>query len=631
LSWPTAASVILLSVIFPDPCLAEEANHQENVREITIESLRKAGWKKPIIASWLEVNQKRLDITQEMAPELVSEELRLLKDLAPPLIQQFIKEFPEAAGLLIISNDPASLVETIRRNSGEIQPWLINSFLLTVDGQSIAQWTEAVARHGPQVAFLQQYYPALPWRPLFALETQMLNPKAKELYGKWLDEILAVEILKRSADVVTSRVMFALSSSEEVINRLESNQGGFRDKFIHGPEGNQGIWPRLREAAIKIQRDQPDGTDILQYCYLDPLLLDFFHRPDSKELFEIAGYDAAEILCGENKVNAALEPLIVSMWKAGHLDLPRHIVQFHNNGHFLGLLDSLKKRENWGLLNDACRRLQEKGDGWSKEASYLAKFNEKVLRQELHSKEPSIIPGAAMFSLCQKWHDGRRIGAADLAFAALDAVDIVLIPVGIATGGSSVAMTAPLKAAGKKAVGEIAENMAESVIKKHGRKALQQTLRTGSRESAEKLAKESIGVLGKQNPRGPIFEAFSKLPAEIQKATAKGLQIDITGPVKSGFAISKKMQVGGDPFRKVLHLEPRLFMRPDGRVFINLLNVAAAPRSPVTLCLARNTTEFAAIEALPMEQIAEAAYSWEEQVSAWWVGHATGQFKTPKE
>lgn len=631
MSWRTAASVLLLSIIVPDPCRAEEANHQEIAREIAIDSLRKAGWKKTTIASWLKVNQRRLDITQEMAPELVSVELRLLRELSPPLIQQFIKEFPEAAGLLIMSNDPVSLVETIRRNSRGNQPWLINSFLLTVDGQSIAQWTEAVARHGSQIAFLQKCYPALPWRPLFALQTQIINPKAKEIYGKWLDEILTVEILKRSSDVVTSRVMFALSSSPEAIKRLESNQGGFRDKFIHGPEGNQGIWPRLRAAAMEIERDQPDGTDILQYCYFDPLLLDFFQRPDSKELFEIAGYDAAEILCGENKVNATLEPLIVSMWKKGCLDLPRDIAKYGENGHFLSLLNTLDKREHWKLLNAACQRLRTKGNAWHKEAKELSELNVKALERELHPKELSIIPGAAMFSLCQKWHDGRQIGAADLAFAALDAVDIVMIPVGIATGGSSVAMTAPLKAAGKKAIGDAAKNMAESAIKKHGRKALQQTLRTGSRESAEKLAKRSLGSLGKQNPGGYVFEAFGKLPSQIQNATAKGLQIDITGPVKSGFAISKKMQVHGDPFRKVLHLEPRLFMRPDGRVFINLLNIAAAPRSPVTRCLARNTTEYAAIEALPMEQVAEAAYSWKEQVSAWWMGHTTNQFIAPKE
>jgi len=172
----------------------------------------------------------------------------------------------------------------------------------------------------------------------------------------------------------------------------------------------------------------------------------------------------------------------------------------------------------------------------------------------------------------------------------------------------------------------------KQVLKQAKKLAIQQTLRTSARESVEKLTKRTLTILTKPEStewtQALAQEAFKRLPDNVRKTMVKIGIVDITEPVKAGFQLSRNMGLGRDPFKKLTKLEPRVFMRLDGRVFINFTNVITNP-SPAASFLTR-TTENGVIQSPPVEKgiIKAAGYvrGWKEDVSAWWIGHVTGQF-----
>jgi hypothetical protein len=253
--------------------------------------------------------------------------------------------------------------------------------------------------------------------------------------------------------------------------------------------------------------------------------------------------------------------------------------------------------------------LREKGAEWPQDAKYLSGLPIDTLSKEMNPKEPSIIPGAGLANLVGKALDGRRVGPKDWMGAGIDVVDFVMIGAIVLSDGTAT----PLVSA--------------------GRKALQQTLKTGARESREKLAGRALRQLGTESANVEWTQALGKkamesLPNQIRQAIIEGGMVDITRPVKTGFELSRSLGLGREPFKKITGMEARVFMRQDGRVFINFTNVLIQPKPAVSFLT--RTLENKAFQAMPVEQGSRGTLSalqqWQEDVSAWWSGHATGQF-----
>ncbi len=119
------------------------------------------------------------------------------------------------------------------------------------------------------------------------------------------------------------------------------------------------------------------------------------------------------------------------------------------------------------------------------------------------------------------------------------------------------------------------------------------------------------------------------LPDKVRKTMIEIGCVEITAPVKTGFQLSRNLGLGRDPFKKLTGLEPRVFMRQDGRVFINFTHVITQP-SPAAGFLTR-TLENGILQTPPVEDGADKSaalfHQWKEDASAWWSGHATGQFE----
>jgi len=622
----TSAAQVTLLPLAGQASEATVVSQQKALHDRALNLLMDEGaWSKDACRAWWLVNERRLQATDEVAPELVEKELRLLSQMQPKAkVLRLLEEYPETAGILLLAFRKDALASAILGAPKSDQEMLVASYLFCTTGTEVDDWTKAVTRHPGPISLFQKSCAALPYHGLFSYlaASSPLQPDSREIYGKWLDEVLAYSIIKASDERLHSRLSFAATCGPEVRRRLQGDPE-FRQNFL------ESIWPRFRDSMIDLtQSEEKDSQDVFMYCGGEPLIWDFFKRPDSKILFCKAGMDAVLLLEGPDSLRAELQKSATAMWMKGNLDLPVIMLEYQGNAHFLDIAMRLQAEKDWSMLNAVCLRLNQKGQQWPGEVAYLAGLRMPALQKEIQTKEPSIIPGAALVSLGARFVDGRRVGVNEWLGAGLDTVDLVTTYVAVAavpvTGGGSI---------GVLAAKEAAKEAAKKTAKKATEYAIQQTLRATAKEGVEKLTGRAIKDLTKKQStewtQDLALEALKILPDRVRKTMIQTGLVEITAPVKTGFQLSRNLGLGREPFKKLTGLEARVFMRQDGRAFINFTNVIMKP-SPAAAFLTR-TLENGVLQSPPIEEgaskTAALSHQWKEDVSAWWTGHATGQFE----
>ena len=541
----------------------------------------------------------RFRATHDVAPPLVETELRLLVNLHPKeKVLSLLEHHPEVSGLLLLAPNPAGVADAIMQASDGDQETLIASYWHCTDGVSVRLWTEAVRRHRPLVVFFQRKCAALPYQGTFAYQENMRVPEARDIYAKWLDDVLAPAVLAQNDETLGSRLLFVTTSGTSLRRRLEGD-AAFRKGFLAE------TWPRFREAMVHLSQNNAVKEDVFYLCGGEPLVWEFFQRDDSAKLFKQVGMEAVTMLCGDKALHPDVREAVAAMWAKQILDLPQAIQQYQEDSHFRQLVRLLKAEDDWKLLYAVSKKLGEAGVSWPQQAADLSSRDINELRDKIDPVEPSIIPGAALVSLAGRFLDGRRVGFQEVFAAGMDVVDLASV---VATGGGAL------------------------VAKNTARLALRQTLKSGARESLEKLAGRTVKELAKDAPgaewpQALAQKAMAMLPKKIQSTLAKGGLVEISSPVKAGFDLSRRMGMGREPFKKLSGLEARVFMRKDGRVFINFTSALTKP-SPAASFLTR-TVENDALDSAPAREAAQAAgdavRQWKEDISAWWSGLATEQ------
>ena len=574
-----------------------------DLRESVIQRLCAARvWSPAVAEAYWTVNQVRLEATATTDPKLVDAEIDRLSALPSlPKLQRLLEDEPEASGLALLAIDKGKLAAAIADAPKGDQGVLVASYLFCTNPHEVDQWSEAVTRHAPIIVTFQRRCAALPYQGLFSYLTTMRVPEARRIYGEWLDNVLAPEVLNASDDALSSRLDFVASAGGEVRKKLEAD-ASFRQDFPIK------IWPQLRESILRVAGEQAHGKDIFYLCGSESTIWDFFRRDDAPVLFHNAGMDAVTLFSDHAVSDPGIRKTMAALWSKGILDLPRRLAAHQDNTHFQALVGRLGEND-WGLLNAACLSLDRTGNDFPREVSYLDSLSVSALRKELHPQEPSMLPGASLVSLVDKFIDGRRVNASDWIGAGMDTADLVCL---VTTLGGSEIGTEAARAATKK--------------------ALQQTLRTEAEESMKKLAGRTVRQLGsdvseEEWTQAMARQALLRLPEDTSVALVKHGVVDITTPVKAAFEISRRLGLNREYFKLLTGLEARVFMRADGRVFINLTNAALAP-SPAARYLTHQIEEEAkdlAAGPAVRQQIEE----WQQNVSAWWSGLATGQIYVP--
>ena len=557
------------------------------------------GWTQEAANAYWEVNKHRLTVTNPLAPDLVEKETKLLWEIHPaPKVVSLLENHPEASGLLLLAFKKEPLAEAIMDAPVGDQTMLVASYLFCTTPTEVDKWTDAVKRHSKIVSLLQKKCAALPYQGILAYLDTIKLPEAREIYGKWLDEVMAPDVISASDETLSSRLNFVENSGMDLRKKLDDP--GFRQNFL------EKIWPRFRESMVQLSQMNAEKSDVYYLCGSEPQIWEFFKREDSQKLFVNAGMDAVTMLMGVGALHPDVQAVVAALWAGGVLELPHWIHHYDDDKNFRKLVNALGDKVNWGLLNAVILRLGQKGDQWPQDAKYLSGLELPALKVELHPQEPGVIPGAVLVNLVRKALDGRRIDGGDWIAVGFDAMDIVTIGVILMSDGAA----APLLAQ---------------------EKALQQTLKTTVTKSVKKLAKNAGRAPKPEWPQVLEKKAMEQLPKACTSAIKRFGIVDITKPVMAGFNISKRLGFDRESFKKLTGLEARVFMRKDGLVFINFTNVLKGSR-PAAYFLTR-TLENKAVQAVPVEKVIQGAKEvlpqWKEDVSAWWSGHATGQFNKP--
>ena len=592
---------------FPETAVTKDENSPSLQSRVTRSLTSDGQWTQKAADAYWGVNERRLKATESVASDFLEKETKSLREVRPEgKVLSLLENHPETSGLVLLAGDRKALAAAIMDASEADQGMLVASYVFCTGTSEVDDWTAAVKRHPAIISLLQRKCAALPFQGLFSYLTTMKLPDARRIYGEWLDEVMAPAVIGMSDETLSSRLNFAGSSSMVLRGLLDGNPD-FRKVFLTE------IWPRFRDCIVHMSQTQGKGADVFYLCGSEPLIWDFFRREDSKVLFENAGMDAVTMLTGDKAITLEVKEVAAALLAAGVLDLPRSIQHYEDDANFRVLVKALGDKNNWGLLNAVVLRLAKNGTEWPQEAKVLAALPVATLRKELNPKEPSMIPGASLVNLVSKALDGRPIRGQDWLGAGFDVVDLVMISVVVLSDGTAT----PLLTA--------------------ERKILQQTLKTGAKEGAERLAGRTLEQLVVNNTKVEWTQMLGKkamesLPSTIREIIAKGGVVDITRPVKAGFELSRRLGMGREPFKKITGMEARVFMRQDGRVFINFTNVLINPLvkpNPAVSFLTR-TLENSAAQSEPAGHAVRGATNafrqWQEDVSAWWSGHATGQF-----
>ena len=593
--------------------------------EVTSQLCSGKAWTAKAVDAYWTVNRQRLEKTASLAPELVREEVRLLASLSPsPLLSRLLETHPECTGLVLLAADRPALASAIMDAPAADQGMLIASYLFCTDNAEVDQWTGVVRRHAPIIATLQRRCAALPYQGLFAYLTTMRQPEARAIYGQWIDDVLTPAMLENSDDVLSSRMDFVGNTGNSLREKLEDVEA-FRREFMPG------VWPRLREAMVRLSREQAHGGDIYFLCGSDPKIWDFFRRTDAEKLFRSVGMTAVSALSEGGVADSAVRQAIVALWTDDIQDLPESLLSFQSDGNFCSLVGKLAKDEDRSLLNGACLRLHKKGADWPKEAVYLAKLSPAGLRRELHPTEPGVIPGAAMCSLVSKFIDGRRTSGTDWLGASMDAVDLVCL---VGTMGGSAVVTE----SGAMIVKEGGRTMLDKMSKESATRVWQQTLRTSAEASVEKLTGRTVRELGRDGADLELAQVIGKealrySPELVRDTLIKGGLVEVSGAVRAGFRVTRSLGLDRRAFKMLTGMEARLFMRQDGRVFINLTRATLLKRSPAAIFMTNfleDQVEDSEMVKHVKDDSATRLREWRENASAWWSGNATGQFDEAK-
>ena len=578
-----------------------------------IQKLRNVSTWSPLAAErYWDVNRKRLELTHEMAQELVDKEIGIMCGLKPRgKVLALLESNPESSGLLAMAIDRESLAGSIIDAPRNDRDMLVASCYHCTDPVKTDAWGVAIRQHASLIAFFQRKCPAIPYQGLFDYLDGPHPSEAKAIYGEWLNALLSPAVISASDQTMSSRLVFAYEASAELRRWLDKPD--FRSVFPTQ------IWPRFRDSIADLSRSHADGKDLYYLCAGEPSVWEFFQRADSRELFTKVGMEAVVLLCGENKLNQDVYDVAARMWHKGIIDLPRSIARYQDDVDFRELVKRLKEPDDWCWLNAICEKLDQKGDQWPQEASFFAKLTTTALRKDLVPEEPSPIPGAGIVSLVGRAISGRRVPADIWLAAGFDLVDGVELALMAASGGASKLVTGPAKAGARSLA----------------MKGLTHTLKTAAKESVGKIVGKTAKELAAQGATSTILigMAIGAMPDLLADAVKLGV-VDITDLTKSAFNMTRGFGIERETFAKI-GLEPRLFMRGDGRVYVNLVEMAvglAKTPSPASKFLEITALNAAMLSEPAQDAGTESARSveqWRSDISGWWSGNATNQFEPP--
>lgn len=582
-----------------------------------VRSLTEAGWNHEAASAVVELNAEWFSIMAEENPNGLERQLKLLAELGKHVgVHGFLREHPETAGLLAGCDDPEQLAASLEVNADQY-PVLAALYMQHASPEDASELAKALHRNRDLIFKLQQ-------RGLIGCEVLFLFDRqhpSTEVYENWLREVISYKL--QASDVeLASFVNLVMHHGPLIRHRLRDDQM-FRNYF------HTTLWPRFQRAA--------DGENRLFELYLnEPRVWDLLALDEGEELLKRCGQLALLLLYGypEIKVHPypqSLHPKIIQILLQGNELAIRCLYELRQETLFH---EFLTRDLSPHSFRAALHQLSLAGPNYPELLAYYQRLSDVALAEELKPAPSGIITWIPLYytvyEVPKKLLQGRTLTTMDILSATIDPIFLVIDIIGPIVSREALLI-------GSK---EAAELAARELAEKGSEKLFVITLRDSGLDLARKQLGKEVGEKMSEEEllNWCITATISEMQHAVQGALNKATTFEITRPLQfmyENFGLDRKV------FKRITGLEPRLFMRGDSKVFVRLNNLPSVMLGKWGGVLFERTAQDLSmgmvfesdlgqmiVEGVTKEVIssAQAFRAWQQNASAWWLLHASGEF-----
>jgi hypothetical protein len=560
-------------------------------KAVTLKTLTDAGWTEPALNRVVELNTDWFETLAKDDPNAFGEQLRCLKRLGNrPRVLDFLKMFPETAGLLATADAPEDLVEILDTDDAK-QTLLMGLFVLHLERREIGALADGLKGNRDLVCKLIK-------RGLVGAEVLFVFPRtglgASE-YEKWLQDNLNARLAGSDEDLA-SFVQFALLQGRDLLDQLNKDEQ-FRRQFRNE------LWPKLlrvvnrKDEALEFYMDAPDLWLLLAHDHGETLL-------------ERRGMLAAALMFGPDAYPKEFQDQVIKTLLSGDGITFQALTEgkFRKEELFLKLL---KRPLSAPVLATALNKLFEQGANYRPLLEKYNSLTDEALAEELGPPPEGLqkwLPFYTHYIILRKLWQGRDITTEEWVEAVVDTAIVfgeVIYPA----------------AKGGKIVTQIVKNPGKTINK------TRQTAELGINAARKKLSEEAVEQLTKagmerQARKWAVTHAFTEMQRSYRsmiKVIEKKASFEITDHVKFFY---KQSNLGRESFKRLTELEARVFMRGDAKVFVHVDRLACAAAK---LYLNRWLKDLA------KDTITEVVENqhWRRHLAAWWLLNTGDQVLVP--
>jgi len=613
LPYGTARVILLFLLFFSKAALlaAPAANPPLSATQYAFNELIKAGWHIDVAKAVVAVNSGWFTTLKQESENDFHIQIQLLQQLDnEAVVSQFLRKYPETAGLLAFSDDPAELAKKLDKPA--CYGILTSFYALHTTPTNIQLLTEALEKHRERMC-------QLGGRGILGAETVFIFPRntyCAQEYDAWLEEVFSKYI--RHSDKQLAEIMgFLIKQGKGIRLRLNKNNffcNGFRKK----------LWPALMRVV--------DNNGEFELLSNEAHIWDLLALKEGEMLLNKWGLGPIVLLFGDNSYPADMRPIIIQILLQGDDETVEALFKYKDVPLFRDLMRRpLSASTQAALANQLARvchfdQEQTCPDLSNRLHYYASLTNDAALAEEVGPPPNGAvtwIPFHGSYYAIKKMTQGREINGEDMLNLGLDA--LALVPAAVLAYPFA-QMARPLTHEIVLDVGIIGiEVLAFTprtyhVVKPLGKFAIQAGNSTGkmlAQQFAEEIIQQQTFKHKKitlPNVILPVTASIKQsqyLFSQIRQKNHRRVLLDVTKPIQF---IHEKVGRKGRNAPRFVEFEARIIMRNDAKMIINLTNGLGSEffRKTAQNALSEQTGQLSG----------QNVSAWQQNISAWWLMNA---------
>jgi hypothetical protein len=310
---------LLLCIVFNAmPVLAASQQPILAVDDYVLNELLKAGWRIDTAINVVAINSTWFTTLKQEHEDDFHYQIKLLKQLShSAYVSDFLRRYPETAGLLAISDNPSLLVKTL--NKPDCYNALTRFYALHSSPTDIQLLTVALDKHRDIMCDIAE-------RGILGSEMVFIFPrhsKGATEYDAWLEDIFS-KYLWHSTDAQLAEIIgFLIERGQDIRQRL-NNDSEFYNRF------RRELWPAFMRVV--------HNNGAFDWLVNDPHIWDLLAIDKGEALLEKWGLAPVGLLFGEDSYPTDMQPIVIDILLEGDDDTVDALYKYKDELQFRELM-----------------------------------------------------------------------------------------------------------------------------------------------------------------------------------------------------------------------------------------------------------------------------------------------------